>query len=265
MTFAVRQHNVTILGRVSAQPMVFAHGFGCDQTMWSQVADAFAADFRVVLFDHVGAGASDLGAYNTTKYSSLDGYAEDVVDLCGELDLQNVVLVGHSVSSMIGVLAVNQAPPQMFDKLVMVAPSPRYLNDDGYVGGFERGDIEAMLEQLDANYLGWSAAMAPVIMANDDRPELTDRLAQSFCRTDPAIARAFAKVTFLSDNRGDLRHVNLPTLVLQCARDAIAPMAVGEFVHEQTAGSRIAYLAATGHCPQVSAPGETIDAIRTFV
>jgi len=258
------RNNVKQFGDPSGQPIMFAHGFGCDQSMWSEVADAFAGDHRVVLFDHVGAGGSDLSAYRPEKYSQLGGYASDVIEICRALGLERVVFVGHSVSAMIGVLAVAQAPG-LFDKLVLVGPSPRYIDDDGYVGGFGRDDIEGLLESLDANYLGWSTTMAPIIMANSERPELGERLTRSFCRTDPAIAREFARVTFLSDNRADLERVQVPTLVLQCADDPIAPTPVGEYVHRQIAGSQIVYLKATGHCPNVSAPEETAAAIREFL
>ncbi|NEK57084.1 alpha/beta hydrolase [Geodermatophilus sabuli] len=244
--------------------MVFAHGFGCDQEMWRFVAPEFAVDHRVVLFDHVGSGQSDLSAYDPEKYGSLDGYAADVVEICRELDLRDVVFVGHSVSAMIGVLAVQQAP-ELFGALVMVGPSPRYVDDGDYTGGFSRADIAGLLEQLDSNHLGWSAAMAPVIMGNPERPELAAELTNSFCRTDPDIARQFARVTFLSDNRADLPGISVPTLVLQCTADAIAPEVVGRYVHEHVPGSVFTQLAATGHCPNLSAPEETAAAIRAFL
>jgi sigma-B regulation protein RsbQ len=244
--------------------MVFAHGFGCDQAMWRFVAPDFAVDHRVVLFDHVGSGTSDLAAYDREKYGSLTGYASDVVEICRELGLSDVVFVGHSVSAMIGVLAAQQAP-ELFGAQVMVGPNPRYVDDDGYVGGFSRSDIIDLLDALDSNHLGWSAQMAPVIMGNPDRPELSAELTNSFCRTDPDIARQFARVTFLSDNRADLASVAVPTLVLQCSQDVIAPDAVGDYVHEHIPGSVLTHLAATGHVPQLSAPEETTAAIRAFL
>jgi sigma-B regulation protein RsbQ len=262
MTLSQR-HNVRITGR-GRRPMLFAHGFGCDQNMWRFMAPTFEADYRVVLFDHVGAGLSDVSAYDRERHGSLDGYARDVVALCDELDLSDVVFVGHSVSAMIGVLAAKQAPSR-FGALILVGPSPRYLNDDGYEGGFSRQDIEGLLDSLDSNYLGWSRAMAPAIMGNAERPELGAELANSFCRTDPAIARQFARVTFLSDNRADLAQVDLPTLILQCSDDIIAPTAVGDFVHAQIPGSVLVQLQATGHCPNLSAPRETADAILAFL
>jgi sigma-B regulation protein RsbQ len=244
--------------------MIFAHGFGCDQAMWRYVAPAFEGDHRVVLFDHVGAGGSDLAAYEPERYASLDGYAADVVDICRELDLSDAIFVGHSVSAMIGVLAAARAPERI-GMLVLVGPSPRYLDDTDYRGGFSRADIEELLDALDSNFLGWSSQMAPAIMGNPDRPELGAELTESFCRTDPEIAARFARVTFTSDNRADLGTVRVPTLVMQCSDDVIAPRGVGEYVHAHIPGSTFVQLAATGHCPNLSAPQETIDAIRAFI
>lgn len=244
--------------------MVFSHGFGCDQQMWVEVAGAFDADFRVILFDHVGAGRSDLAAYDSRRYSSLDGYAEDVVEIGRELALANAIFVGHSVSAMIGALASIKAP-DMFSDLVMIGPSPRYLNDGGYVGGFSRDQVEELLDFLADNHLGWAAAMAPAIMGNADRPELGVRLENSFCATDPHIAREFARVTFMSDNRADLPSVSARTLILQCREDIIAPTDVGRFVQSKIPDSRFMLLEATGHCPNLSAPAEVAAAIRDFV
>ena len=251
-------------GLPSGPPMLFSHGFGCDQNMWRLVAPAFEEDHRVVLFDHVGAGSSDLTAYDRRRYDSLEGYADDVLEICEALELTGVTFVGHSVSAMIGVLAALRAPDR-FARLVLVSPSPSYIDDGDYVGGFGRADIEELLESLDSNFLGWSSAMAPVIMGNPDRPELGEELTNSFCRTDPDIARHFAHVTFLSDNRGDLPRVRIPTLILQCADDAIAPQSVGAYVHEQIAGSELVLLDAVGHCPNLSAPEETVAAIKAFL
>lgn len=244
--------------------MVFAHGFGCDQNMWRFVEPAFESEFRTVLFDHVGAGGSDLKAYDKTKYSTLAGYADDVVEMGCELGLRDAVFVGHSVSCMIGVLAAQKAPG-MFGKLVLVGPSARYIDDGDYVGGFSEKQIEELLQFLEANHMGWSAQMAPAIMGNPDRPELGAELTNSFCRTDPEIAKAFARVTFKSDNREDLAKVDIPTLILQCSDDIIASKEVGEFVHKGIPNSKIMLLEATGHCPNLSAPDEVNAAMRTFV
>jgi sigma-B regulation protein RsbQ len=260
----VARNNVVLSGQPDGPAIVFAHGFGCDRNMWRFVAPEFEADHRVVLFDHVGAGASDLEAYDPERHGDLAGYADDVVEICEALDLHDAVFVGHSVSSMIGVLAAARAPGRI-GSLVLVGPSPRYIDDEGYRGGFSREDIEELLGSLDSNFLGWSSAMAPVIMGNAERPELGEELTASFCRTDPEIAARFARVTFMSDNRADLAEVDVPTLVLQCSDDVIAPPEVGRFVHGNIRGSRFVQLSATGHCPNLSAPRETIDAIRAFV
>ena len=244
--------------------MVFAHGFGCDQNMWRFVAPAFEDDFEVVLFDHVGAGGSDLAAYDQQKYSALSGYAEDIIEIGRELSLKDAVFVGHSVSAMIGILASLKAPG-MFGKLVLVGPSARYVDDGNYVGGFSEKQIGELLEFLEDNHMGWSTAMAPSIMGNPDRPELGEELTNSFCRTDPEIAKAFARVTFTSDNRADLPKVSVPTLILQCKEDIIASTEVGEFVHSQIPGSKMVVLDATGHCPNLSAPKEVVSAMQAFV
>jgi sigma-B regulation protein RsbQ len=258
------RNNVTEHGRPDGQPVLFSHGFGCDQNMWRFVWPRFEDGYRVVLFDHVGAGGSDLGAYHPERYSSLQGYAEDVLEICRELDLRDVVFVGHSVSAMIGVLAA-AAEPDRFARLVLVGPSPRYVDDGDYVGGFSREDIEGLLDSMDSNYLGWSSQMAPVIMGNADRPELGEELTNSFCRTDPEIARSFARVTFLSDNRADLASVGTPSLILQCSDDAIAPEQVGRFVEREMPAARLVMLDAVGHCPNLSAPEATGAAIEEFL
>ena len=258
------RNNVQVHGKADGQPMLFAHGFGCDQNMWRFVWPEFAAEHRIVLFDHVGSGGSDLAAYDAGRYGSLDGYADDVLEICRELDLRDVVFVGHSVSAMMGVLAAVREP-ERFARLVLVGPSPRYIDDEEYRGGFTREDIEGLLESLDSNYLGWSSAMAPVIMGNSDRPELGEELTNSFCRTDPEIARQFARVTFMSDNRADLPKLQVPALVLQCTDDAIAPVEVGEYVSRTVPRGELVLLEASGHCPNLSAPAETVAAIKAFL
>lgn len=261
---ALRRNNVTVSGNADGPVLVFAHGFGCSQATWNLVAPQFEADYRVVLFDHVGVGGSDISAYDRSKYDSLDGYAGDVLEILDALEVRDVTFIGHSVSGMVGVLAANRDSSRL-GRLVLVGPSPRYVNDGEYRGGFEPDDIASLLDALDANYLGWSATMAPVIMGNPDRPELGDRLTASFCSIDPVIARQFARVTFLSDNRADLAAVTLPTLVLQCTADPIAPDEVGRFVHEAIAGSRLEMLAATGHVPILSGADEVVAAIHSFL
>jgi sigma-B regulation protein RsbQ len=264
MSAAAQRLNVHVSGQTDGRPMLFAHGFGCDQNMWRYVVPRFESEFRVVLFDHMGAGGSDLSAYDPERYATLDGYAADVLELCEELELRDVIFVGHSVSAMIGVLAALERP-ELFSELVLVGPSPRYIDDGSYHGGFTEADIGELLGSLESNYLGWSSAIAPVIMGNPERPELAEELEASFCRSDPELARRFARVTFMSDNRSDLPRVTTPTLVLQCADDAIAPVDVGRYVHEAIPGSRFVVLDAVGHCPNLSAPAETADAIAAFI
>lgn len=244
--------------------MLFAHGYGCDQNMWRFVYPAFEDDYKVVLFDHTGAGKSDESQYSFEKYDTLEGYRDDLLEICKELNLQEVILVAHSVSSMIAVLAAAKEPIR-FSRLVLIGPSPRYINDENYFGGFNREDIEELMEALDSNYLGWAAQMAPVIIGNEERPELGEELTNSFCRTNPAIAKHFARVTFLSDNRKDLSTVQVPTLVMQCSEDVIAPKEVGEYIHTNIPNSSFRLLKATGHCPNLSAPEETIEAIKEFL
>jgi sigma-B regulation protein RsbQ len=263
-TPAIRRNNVHVVGNLSGRPVMFAHGFGCSQEVWRHVAPAFVEDFKVITFDHVGAGGSDLGAYDRGKYDSLHGYADDVLAIIDELDLQDVIYVGHSVSSMIGVLAANREPSR-FGGLILVGPSARYVNAEDYFGGFEQSDIDSLLDSLDSNYLGWSSSMAPIIMGNPDQPQLGAELTSNFCSIDPAIASQFAKVTFLSDNREDLLQVTIPTLVLQCSDDVIAPLPVGAYVHEHIAGSEMIVLTSKGHIPNLSDPEQLVKEIRAFI
>jgi sigma-B regulation protein RsbQ len=262
-TDIIKRNNISISGK-GTQPMLFAHGFGCDQNMWRFVTGPFEDDYKVILFDYVGSGGSDLSEYDAERYSSLDGYARDILDIVYALDLRNIVFVGHSVSSMIGVLAANAAPDR-FDRLILIGPSPRYINDDQYVGGFERKDIDGLFELMDHNFIGWANFLAPAIMKNPDRPELGEELTASFCSTDPVIARRFAEATFLADNRADLERVTVPSLILQCSDDMVSPDAVGRYVHQKLSGSTFHQLKATGHCPHMSHPEETVAAIRQYL
>jgi sigma-B regulation protein RsbQ len=259
-----RQLNVQIVGPDDAPPMLFVHGFGCDHHMWRLVAPAFTAGHKVITLDLVGAGDSDPAAWDPARYVSLDAYAQDLLRVVTELDLHDVVLVGHSVSAMTGMLAV-VAEPERFSRLVMIGPSPRYVDDGAYRGGFSEADIDELLASLESNYLGWSSTMAPLIMANSERPELGEELAASFCRMDPGIAEQFARVTFLSDCRDALALVPVPALVVQCREDLIAPVEVGRYVAEAIPHAELVVLDATGHCPHLSAPEDTISAIRGFL
>lgn len=259
----LRSNNVVVKGKGS-QVMMFAHGFGCDQNMWRFVVPAFEEDYKIVLFDHVGAGGSDLSAFIPGKYEKLEGYADDIIKIATDLEMRDIIFVGHSVSALMGIIASIKSPG-LLKSLILVSPSPAYINDGDYVGGFTRPQIEELLESLDQNHLGWSMSMAPVIMGNPDRKELAEELSNSFCRTDPEIAKHFARTTFLSDRRELLSEVNIPTLILQCSNDVIAPQSVGEYVHEQIDGSQLVIMKATGHCPNLSAPEETIEAIIKFL
>jgi sigma-B regulation protein RsbQ len=258
------RYNVAVHGNPAGPPMLFAHGFGCDQNMWRHIWPAFAADYRIVLFDYIGMGESDRRAYDASRHASLDGYARDVLEICRALEITGAVFVGHSVSSMIGVLAA-AAEPERFAHLVLVAPSPRFIDDADYRGGFTREDIVALLESMESNYLGWSSQIAPVIVAAENGSALAGELTESFCRADPDIARDFARVTFLSDNRADLDRVRTPALVLQVAEDALAPRAVGEFVHAHLRDSRLVVLDTTGHCPNLSAPDLVVEAMTGYL
>jgi len=259
----LKRNNVVITSK-GEKAMVFAHGFGCDQNMWRYVSPAFEQDYKTVLFDHVGAGNSDLSAYSFEKYDNLEGYATDIVEIASELNISNGIFVGHSVSAVMGLIAAKMAPG-LFETLILVGPSPSYINDGDYTGGFTRAEIEELLESMNNNHLGWSMAMAPLIMGNPERAELGRELANSFCKTDPEIARHFAKTTFLTDKRDILQHTDLPVLILQCSDDIIAPLEVGHYMHQQIPNSRLEIMKATGHCPNLSAPEETISMINKFL
>ncbi|WP_327078172.1 alpha/beta fold hydrolase [Edaphobacillus lindanitolerans] len=259
----LKRNHVNVSGE-SGRTVVFAHGLGCDQTVWNRVEPAFEGDFRTVLFDYVGAGESDRSAYSPGRYGSLAGYAKDVVEIADALELHDAVFVGHSVSSMIGAIATLERP-SAFGQLVMIGPSPRYLNDSGYTGGFERADVEELLEMMEMNYLEWAKYMAPVSMQNPDRPALTEELEQRFAKNDPSVMRQFAEVTFLSDCRDLLNEIKVPTLILQTQGDAVVPPEVGRFIHDRIPGSEYKLMDANGHNPQISAPQETIRAILKFI
>lgn len=257
------RNNVKVIGQ-GKQTMVLVHGFGCDQNIWRYITAGLEANYQLVLIDQVGVGNSELSAYQPDKYATLNGYAADIVEVCHTLGLQDVILVGHSVGAMISVLSAIQEP-DLFSKLILIGPSPCYINDHDYFGGFERADIEAMLDMLNKDFRDWANTFAPLIMGNPECPSLAQELIESFCRADNAIARDFARVTFLSDNRQDLPKVPTKTLILQCSSDMIAPAEVGAFVHQSIPDSTLITLRATGHCPHLSAPIETLAAIGTFL
>ena len=265
MTSTVLTRNNVKVSGAGTQPLLFAHGFGCDQNMWRYVAPAFENRYRVVLFDYVGSGRSDPGAYNAKRYGSLDGYAQDVLEVAEALALEDVVLVGHSISAMIGVMAAIREPAR-FDRLILMAPSPRHINaPPHYHGGFERADLEGLLEMMEKNYMGWASYLAPVVTQNPARPELAGELERSFCATNPDAARRFAEVTFFSDSRSALGHVTTPSLIMQCSEDALAPPSVGHYLHRHLHRSMLRVLEATGHCPHLSHPEETIRVMREYL
>jgi sigma-B regulation protein RsbQ len=257
------RNNVKVLGEGS-RILMFGHGFGSDQNTWKYIVPAFEKDFKIILFDYVGAGNSDLSAYDDARYGSLEGYAQDVIDICEELNVQEVTFIGHSVSSMIGLLAIKKRP-LLFNKIIFIGPSPRYLNEPGYPGGINLDDLNELLEVMDSNYMGWSQMLAPVIMGNPEQPELAADLSTSFCATNPAIAKKFARVTFMSDNRKDLSFLNIPSLTIQCEDDFLTSKVIAEYINKNTSGNQIIMLESTGHCPHLSDPEGVINAIRCFL
>lgn len=263
MTNILKRNNVTIQGD-GKQVILFVHGFGCDQTVWKYISPAFSADYKLILIDLVGAGKSDYTAYDKSRYSKLDGYAADIIEICEELQLNDVIFIGHSVSCMIGALA-SIAKPSLFKKLIFIGPSPRYLNDNNYIGGYDMEDLNLLFELMDDDFIAWSNAMAPAIMGIENSTELGESLAASFCTLDPNIAKDFARVTFLSDNRKDLPLISVESLTLQCKHDILAPVEVGNYINKEAKNNTLVLLEATGHCPHQSAPLQTINAIKSFL
>ncbi|MDO6390444.1 alpha/beta hydrolase [Pontibacter sp. BT731] len=259
----IKRNNINVSGK-GERPLVFGHGFGCDQNMWRFVTPAFQQHYKIVLFDHVGAGNSDLAAYDTVKYNTLQGYATDILEIIDTLDLQDVIFVGHSVSAMMGVLSAIKTLA-LFSKLILIGPSPCYINDKNYFGGFDRADMLSMLAYMERDYTLWADTFALLIMGNPDMPSLGEELIESFCNTDPDIARHFAHVTFLSDNRPDLPKLQTEALIMQCSDDIIAPEEVGDYVHNAIKNSTLVHLKATGHCPNLSSPLEVIDIMEGYL
>ncbi|MFS4446527.1 alpha/beta fold hydrolase [Maribacter sp. 2307UL18-2] len=257
------KYNVKVSGE-GKQTILFAHGFGCDQNMWRFIVPAFEQDYKLVLFDYIGCGKSDVSAYNTERYESLQGYAQDILDICEEYDLHDVILIGHSVSSLIAILASIQKP-ELFKHLILVSPSPRFVNDEDYIGGFAEEDLRGLLSVMESNFSGWAEYLAPVVMKNPDLPDLTKELEETFCANDPTITRKFAELTFFCDNRDDLNKVSIPTLVLQCSEDDLAPDHIGKYVSDQIEESTFKQMQATGHCPHMSHPEETVALIKEYL
>ena len=259
----LQRNNVNVIGK-GEETIVFGHGFGCSQNAFKRIAPALADKYKLVLLDYVGAGKSDIAAYDKEKYSRLEGYAQDVSEVCHELNIKDAIFIGHSVSAMIGALA-SIKEPSLFKKLIFIAPSPCYINDKDYIGGFEKEDIESLFEIMDDDYIGWAKLLSPQIMANPERPELSEEMENNFCSTDHEIVKQFARVTFLSDNRKDLPLIPVPSLTLQCSDDIVGPIAVGQYIKENTPNNTLVILKATGHCPHMSAPEETIEAIKAYL
>lgn len=259
----IKKNNVKVIGS-GEKTLLLAHGFGCDQNMFRFLTPEFTEDYKIVLFDYIGCGASDVSYYKKAKYKSLTGYAHDILDICEALNLQEVTFIGHSVSCVIGILAHN-IDPRFFSKMVLICPSPKYINDNDYIGGFEKQDLEELIEVMENNHSAWASFLAPVVMKNEDQPDLVKELEESFKNLDPVISQNFAKTTFFSDNREDLKKIKIPTLILQCSDDSIAPESVGNFVHKEIKNSILKCMNATGHCPHMTHPKETIEAIKPFV
>lgn len=263
MRSVLKRNNVTVLG-AGNKVLLFAHGFGCDQNAWKYIQNFFTENYKLVLFDFVGAGKSDLSYYNPEKYASLDGYVNDVIEICDALDLRNAIFIGHSVSCMIGALASIKRP-DIFEKLVFIGPSPCYISKEDYIGGFDPETIDSLLEVMEEDYITWAKSIAPAIMNSKNGNELTSELSDSFCSIDPIIAKQFARVTFLSDNRKDLPFIPIRSLTIQCSDDMIAPLAVGQYIHANTPNNTLRILDVHGHCPHMSHPIETVNAIKTFL
>ncbi len=260
---AIATFNINITGN-GTSVMLFAHGFGCDQSMWRFLVPDFEKDFTTILFDLMGCGRSDISSYHPDRYNHLEGHAEDLVNICDALHLKNITLVAHSVSAMIGALASIKRP-ELFKEIIMICPSPYYLNEEGYKGGFNKEDIENLLIQMENNYLGWATSMAPVIMNNSGELVFQDELAESFCRNNPEIAKQFARVTFLSDNRKEISNIVMRTLIVQCREDIVAPPEVGQYMHKRIPDNEMVVIDVIGHCPHLSAPAETSKAMRSFL
>lgn len=259
----IDRNNVKVFGK-GTQPMMFAHGFGCDQTMWRYITAAFEEHYKIVLFDYVGCGKSDMSCYDPADYSSLEGYAQDVIDICHALQLRDVILVGHSVSGMIGAMAARQEPHR-FSRIIMLGPSACYINDVNYKGGLERNMVEGIIASIESGSGEWPHQLGPVVMGNPDRPELADELISLFCNVAPEVARQFARATFLTDSRASLSGLNVPTLILQCTNDIVAPEEAGAFIHKHVPDSTFIKMKATGHVPQVSAPEETVQIMKSYL
>jgi sigma-B regulation protein RsbQ len=264
MQAVLKRNNVSIIG-TGPQDLVFAHGFGCDQNMWRFLTPEFVEQYRVILFDYTGSGQSDINGYDLRKYSKLEGYADDILDICRALKLQNVILIGHSVSATIATLAAIRAPEQ-FSRLIHICPSPCFLNDPpAYMGGFELSDLEELLSLMDKNYIGWANYLAPIVIGGQASDILTGELSDSFCSTDPVVTKNFARTTFMSDNRADYAKTPVPVLIIQSQIDNLASLEVGEFLHRITPKSKMRVIESEGHCPHMTHPSLVVNAIKSYL
>ncbi|MEW6491595.1 MAG: alpha/beta hydrolase [Cyanobacteriota bacterium] len=255
----MQRNNVQVLGD-GPQTIIFAHGFGSDQMAWRHQVATFASDFRIILFDHVGAGKSDFSAYSPRRYSSIYSYADDLLDLCAELKLTKSILVGHSVSGMVSLLAA-LVEPDCFSQLIFISASPRYLNDVGYYGGFEQSDLDALYEAMSTNYYAWASGFAPIAMATQDKPELAKEFANTLAAIRPDIAQAVSRVIFQSDHRAELPRLKIPTVILQASDDIAVPPEVGQYMANVIPHSKLIKINAKGHLPHLSAPDVVTSAI----
>lgn len=244
---------VTVLGPASAQVLVFAHGYGTDQSTWRRIAERFATDHRVVLFDYVGSGRSDLSAYDERRYDSLQGYADDLIEVIDGVGATRVTLVAHSISGMIGALASIRRP-ELFAQLIMVCPSPRYIDDGDYRGGYSAEDVRGLLAAIEANQPSWAAALAPAVTARDDRPEVVDSVRRLFAATPAKVATHFARVVFFSDVRHRLAEIPVPCTIIQSQGDIICPPHIGAYLHERIPASELVQLETSGHFVHLTEP-----------
>lgn len=264
MVDVLSRNNVNVLGR-GDQVIVFGHGLACDQRVWNNIISDFTDDYKVVLYDYVGAGNSDLSFFNLDRYSSLSGYALDLMEILESLNVKDVIFVGHSVSAMVGVLA-SIKKPDLFSKLILVGSSPRYLNSaDAYIGGFEQSDIDELIDLMEVNFNGWATLAASMFMNNPDRLALSENLSKAFKKEDAVIVKNFAEVVFLSDHRKDLPQVSVPSLIMQCSEDSIVPLETAKYLHKNLKGSELVVMKATGHYPQLSYPKETVEVIKDYL
>lgn len=260
----LKRNNVNIIGK-GEKTIVFGHGLACDQKIWDTILPYFEEDYQIVLYDYVGSGDSDFSAFDTERYSTMHGYAKDLLEILEAIDVGEVIFVGHSVSAMIGILASIEKP-EYFENLILIGSSPRYLNEHpNYHGGYDESDIEELITMMEMNFSGWATLAAANFMNNPDRPLLTEQLIEVYNEEDPAMMKSFAEVVFLSDHRQDLPEVTIPSLIMQCSEDSIVPLESAEYLHKHLKNSKLIVMEATGHYPQISYPEETVNTILEYI